>query len=219
MSKRQGSKTMKRPPVKKTTAVRKIARQEAKKAVITKTERKYYDTTAIGSGIDFSGTNAVFSMTTNPLTATSITQGTDDVQYIGKKITPIYVHIRGRIAAVDGINVMRCIVVQTKTNNVPTLAGILQSVGNVRAPYAAYERQFNDQWNILVDRTYIMDGVNAVSLLFSVKISGKRLRKIAFTNSTGTIEKGAIYMCWVSDSGVTPHPTMEYYARLTYTDA
>lgn len=215
MVKRKGSKTYRR----KNTYVRKVAKQEAKKAIATQVERKYYDSSAVYFGIDYTGTDAVYNLTYNPLTSTHITQGTDDVQYIGKKIRPIYLSIRGIITRGDTFNVMRCIIVQSKTNNVPTLAGILQSVTNSRAPLSAYERSYNDQWNIIYDKTFMLETSNYDARVFRIGIPMKRLRQISFRDNSGTLEKGGIYMCWISDSAATGHPTMTYYSRLTYTDA
>lgn len=203
----------------KKSYVQKVAREEAKKAVKVQAEHKYFDSITSATQIDWSGTNAVFNMTYNPLSTANITQGTDDVNYIGKKIRLVFLTIRGKLTIADTTNMMRCIILQTKTNNTPTLAGVLQSVGNVRAPLAPYERQFNDQWNIIRDKTYIMDQVRNSIVYFKIKIPSTKFRQMAFSNASGTIEKGGIYMCWISDSGVASHPILEYYSRLTFTDA
>lgn len=204
----------------KTPYVRKVARQEAKRAIRIGVEHKYYDSTSVAAGIDYSGTSAVYNLTYNPLTATYLDQGTDDVQYIGKKIRPIGLSIRGLITRADTYNVMRCIILQCKTNNVPTLAGILQSVGNIRAPFSPYERQYNDQWVILYDKTYLLDTASNDARVFRIFIPARKLRMISFQNAAGTpIEKGSLYMCWISDSSAVTHPSMEYYSRLTFTDA
>lgn len=202
----------------KPSVTRKIARQEARRAVRTIGERKYWDSTSIAAPIDYSGTSAVYNLFYDPLSTTQIAQGTDDNDYIGKKIRPIYIHIRGIITRADNNNTLRCIIVQTKTNNVPTLAGILQSVGNVRAPYSAYERQFNDQWRILYDRTWLLTTYTFDAKVFNIKIRRRKLSQVGFQNAAGTIEKGGIYMCWISDSSASTHPNMEYYSRITFTD-
>lgn len=203
----------------KSTYVRKVARQEAKKAFRQQAENKIYDSRLLPFQIDYSGTNAVFNLTYNPTTTSFITQGTDDVQYIGKRIKPIFLTIRGQIFLADTTNVMRCIIVQVKGTFVPTLSTMLEEVGSTFAPYSPFERQYNECYRVIVDRTYSLDTACNVEKLFKIKIPGSKLRHIQFRDNSGALESGGIYMCWISDSGTVAHPTMTYYSRLTFEDA
>jgi len=198
--------------------VRAIARQEAKKAVARTVESKTFDGAVATIGVDYTGTSTVWSATLDSSTAVSITQGVSESQYLGAWIQPTYLMIRGTVTLADTTNMIRFIVVQDRAAGVPTLANVLQSVGNARAPLSAFEVDYNSTYRVLADRLIALT-VSDTFKVFKVKLGKKLLQRIHFNDAGGTLERGGIYMMAISDSAAAVHPSIQLYWRLHYKDA
>lgn len=198
-------------------AVRKVARKEAKKVLQSQIESKSYDGQLTAIQVDYS-TGYVASITENPSAGTSIVAGTGETNYIGKVITPTHLTIRGTMAIGDTTNFMRLIVVQDRAAGIPTLANLL-TASSQYSVISTYDRQFNDTYRVLYDKLYTLD-VDTPVKAFKIKLSGKKLNRIFFGSTTGTVERGGIYFCLVSDSAAVTHPTITACMwRLFFKDA
>lgn len=206
-------------PAKKNSAVRRVARAEAKKVLNKAVESKIFDGAVPTTGIDWSGTNAVWPVTTDPSSGVVMVQGAGDGQYIGTVLRPTYLMIRFQLGAADPTNMLRIIVLQDLAGGVPTVPNVLQSTANVRAPLSALETRYDNTYRILADRTFSLDTTTTVQRVGKIKIGMRQLRPIHFSDATGTIEKAGIYVLAVSDSGVVAHPSLQAYWRLHYKDA
>lgn len=200
-----------------TAFVKKVARREAKKVIDSIVESKMYDGVAQGVSIDYSATGSVIDL------LGTITQGTDDNQYVGRKIKPTYIQIRGLISHDQETNMVRMVVLQDKVSGV-VLSGatIWQSVTNQRAPLSPFERSYDDTFNVLYDKTInfgTKDGLTDLTRWFKIKIKGNILKQVTFNDAAGTIESGGLYFCLISDSGASPHPYMDALWRIHYKDA
>lgn len=218
---RKGTYTKKRTYRKRgvNSQTRRIARQEAKKVVAKEIESKIYDGSTADVGVDYSGTSAVWSMTADPVAGTAMTQGISDYQYLGSKINPTHLTVRGlwtHVATEN--NMVRVILVQVIVSGTPTLANLLESVGNIRAPLSPYDRTYNDTYRVLADRMYTTNDQRPI-VPFKIKVPGKKLRFIHFADGSGTVERGAIYLCAISDSAVASHPSIQFVHRMFYKDA
>lgn len=213
---KKGRRTM-RKKVSKNDYVHKVARQEARKVVKREIETKMYDHEFVGLTIDYSASTTVKSLTTG------MVQGTDDSEYLGRKIKPSYIQIRGIIARSDSTNVIRMVVLQDKVSGVAlTGATIWQSVGNQRAPFSPFERQYNDTFKVLADRTFnFSDKIDGQQLtrIFKIKIPGSIMRPITFRDTIGTLESGGLYIAFISDDGGFVLPSVDFKWRISYKDA
>lgn len=207
----------------KSNYTKRIARREASKVLNRQIESKIFDGQIFEAGIDYNGTNNIYSMSYDYLNAVSIKQGTDDNQYIGRKIRPVFLQIRGSLRRGDDYNVIRIAILQDKVSGTAlnNAGDVWQHVGNFRAPYSPYERTYDDTFNVLYDKTFLLDprGIGDVRT-FKIKIPWRKLRMMSFKDDNGTLESGGLYMCCVSDSDpINGNPTVQCQWRLTYKDA
>lgn len=201
-----------RPARAKNTYVRKVARYEAKKVVARQIETKIYDTNATAQAIDYT-TGVIVSPTAN------IIRGVGENNYIADAITPVGISFRCQLMRADSTQLIRIIVIQNKAGGVPLLSTLLQSVGNVTTPLSPLDIDYNDTYKVLYDRLISMDSIRGTTYPLTIRIPRKKLRLLKFLDTTGGIEKGGIYFCFISDSAIANHPTLDYRCRFYFKDA
>lgn len=201
-----------RRPRRKNTAVRTIARAEAKKVVARAVETKILDTSVTGQAVDF-GAGYVVSMTNTMI------RGIAENQYIGDAITPVGLALRCQLTRIDATQLFRVLIIQNKAGGVPLTTTVFQSTGNITAPLSALNVDYNNTYRVLYDKMFSMDVIRDTTKHVTIRIAGKRLRRLNFNDAIGTIEKAGLYMVVISDSGVVAHPTIDFRARLYYKDA
>lgn len=189
-----------------------IAHKEAKKAVAQEIETKMIDTNVTAQAIDYNNGYVV------SLTNTMI-RGTDDKQYLGDSIMPVGLKVRFQFTRSDASQLCRIILIQNKAGGIPLLSTLLASTGNLTAPLSPYDNNYQDTYRILKDKLYSMDSIRNLTTIGEITLNSKQLNKIYFNDAVGTVEKGGIYMCVISDSSISVHPTFDYRARLYYKDA
>lgn len=220
-----GSKTM-----------HKVARLEAKKVIKKEIETKMFEGSSSlsavngpqlvdNNGINLHLTKDYILAPVTTSNGTSIDQGVLSSQYIGLAITPTYLSINVTIInpggmTADAYNVLSFMVIQGKGlfifDQVST-SNQLTYNDTVAAPIGFVPREYNDRYRILYHKRITMDADDPVKT-FNIRISGKKLRKIHFSNGLGTIEANPIALSIVSDSEVSPHPTLYATWRLYFKD-
>lgn len=192
-----------------------VARREAKKVLRAAIESKQYDGSS-NTTPSYSGRVDYATFDTDG--STSMVQGTANGAYVGSLIKPTYLMIRGQLVASDTTNMVRFIVVQRKGGGgAPAASEILESVSNTRTPLSPLEKDFDRTYTVLADRLWALN-TGVPSRTVKVKISGRKMRQIAFSDGSGTIEANGIYMYTFTDSS-TGNPTVQLLWRLHYTDA
>jgi len=194
-------------------AIRRIAKNQ----INNRQESKSFDGAISAKQIDYSGD--IYSLLTDDTGAVTISQGTTENQYIGGKITPSHITMRLKFHLADNDNMLRVIIFQSKGLYAPsTMADVLQSVGNIRAPMSALDEDFNDRFKVLADRWIQIDSYHPDRIM-KITIPMKKIRPVHFSDSAGTAESGGIYMGIVSDSAADPDPTAYGYWRVYFKDA
>lgn len=211
-SRRRRNTYRKRPAKKRPTYVRKVARQEARRAVRSTVETKFFDTSQSSQAVD--NLNGYVVSLTN-----GITQGASELQYIGDRINPMGISIRAQFTRADSTQLFRFIIIQNRGGGIPLITTLLANAGNLTTPLSAYDRDYNDTYRILYDTTISMDSIRCTTTQRVFKIPGRKLRLLRFNNNSGQIESGGIYICVVSDSGSVSHPVFDYRARFYFKDA
>lgn len=211
---------------------RKIAK--IAKAVVNKSqETKYHDGTVIADG-----TNNIISATGYSITMTDsygvslvspshISGGTNTDQYIGLKIHPVHLSIRlqfdlNTVALSDTSNTITMLVCQAKGNFNPSItsaSAIFQNVGLVTSPFQPLNLAADDDYRVLARKTININDTNNPSRICQFMIPAKKFRPMTFSDQSGTVEAGRIFISWVSDSTASPHPVYRIVWRLSYKDA
>jgi len=200
-------RNQKRVPVR--TMVRKeIRRQE---------ETKMYDGGRDGGSADSSG--VVYSITSYPAASTTMGQGVNDNEYIGTKIMPTGLIIRGAITYADVYDTVRVLVIQCKGLFVPAANQLFDTTYALLGVHAGLKRTNDDRYRVLADRRYLVTSQDKTAAIFGIRISGKKLTRMTFSDASGTVESGGIYIAFLSDSNVSSHPAFQVAWRLYYKDA
>lgn len=190
---------------------RQIAKQEARKVIRQDEETKYCDTSLLAQAVDYTD-GKVHSFTSGLL------RGTTESNYLGDKIIPVGLHCKIQLTRSDSTQLFRIIIIQNKAGGVPLLGTLLQNISSLTTPLSLYDVDYEDTYRVLYDRLISMDSIRNTTMAFTIKIGQKRLRRIAFNDGSGTLEKGGIYLCIISDSAVTTHPTIDLRSRLYFKD-
>lgn len=211
---RKTRRAYRKRPAKKSGAnyTRQIARAEAKKVVAKSIETKMFDHSAAAQAVDWN-TGVVASVTTG------IGRGTGEGDYIGDKITPCGLSVRLQLTRADATQLIRILVIQNKAGGIPLLSTLLQSVANATAPLSPLDNDYENTYRVLYDKTWSMDSVRGTSTQARITIPRHKFRSLVFNDQFGTIEKGGIYLCAISDSGAAAHPVLDYRMRFYYRDA
>lgn len=194
---------------------------QASVVAVHKGEAKSYDG-IIATTIASSG--AIVSLYENLLATTTITQGTGEAQYIGDTITPLYITIRGLFVHSDSNQALRVIVFQTIGNTVPSVA-ILMQLGSGTYSGADYsllspvKKNTRRQYTILRDKLYTSTSYSDAVRAFKIKIPMYSLQITEFSDASGTVGTGGLYIFLQSDSTAVTHPTVRIVHRVTYTDS
>jgi len=184
------------------------------------------------------GANSTTTATIQSLTAFMVHGSGTLNGYVGGSIDPQSIQVRlastaGESSAVipigpDTSNNVRIIIFQWLGDTVPVGSDLFQSAG-AGATYSPWNISNIDKINVLMDRTYshyltcyqetaVTTTVSGNHIMDKAFIPGRKLAPISF-NSGGTASTGNdVYICHVSDSSASPHPTVSYYTRLTYID-
>lgn len=213
----QRRRTYQKRPRAKQSNVRVIARKEAKKVVESQIESKYYDGQLAAVQVDYS-TGYVASITENPAGGSSIVQSVTEFGYIGKVISPTHLTVRGYASVGDATNFLRVMLVQDRTNGIPTIPNLLQGA-TIYSVISPLDRTYDDTYRVLYDKLYTLTDVNTPVKAFKIKISGKKLARMFFSDASGTVERGGIYLALVSDSAAVSHPLVTAMWRLFYKDS
>lgn len=200
-------------------------RREVKSQVMKNIESKNYDSDIVWPVIDWVGFGSTVT--------SAITQGPADNQYIGNKITPTHLTVRGLLArnditAAQPLGVlnavqMRMIIIQHRTNVVPTSSQLLQAFGSNSVPISPINVDHDNQFRVLIDRLWTLNYGHSQAVSFKVKIGMKKLQKIWFSDAVGTLERGLIRIYFFSNVNpaiaAADQPSAHTYSRLFFKDA
>lgn len=214
----RGSKTM-----------RTVARREAKQVLKRQVETKFFDGRfddvpgVSATSISYTGFNAYMTDDWSSGSPLSMVQGTDQNDYIGRTIRPIYLQIRYIVTmnSADVINTVSLMVMQAKglfTASAISAANQYQYANTTTAPVSPIHRDYNDRLRVLGRRIITGD---ADDLVHHGKITVKmnRLQPIRFNDTTGGVESNPLFLSLISDSVAANHPTIRATWRLYYKDA
>jgi len=198
----------------KKVSVRSIARTEAKRAIAREIEVKYTDFGAASQSI--SATTGYFA----ELTANLVKGTGSENAYIGTKISPKYLQVRGTIMPGDAANYVRIFLIQQKAANDPVIESIWDTSGSLSAPFAFLNRDYTSTYRLLASRLIkVVDSSELEVHPFVISISAKKMTQMHFLTGENTPSYGPIWLCACSDSTAAAHPNITFFSRLTYADA
>lgn len=158
--------------------------------------------------------------------------------FIGGNIDPMSIQVRLSViagqssafipAGPDTSNLVRVVVFQWLGDTTPGSGDIFQAL-TTQGVYSPWQINSLDKLNILMDKTYstyltcFQTGVassttSGNSIYDNRYIKGRKMAPIHFNNAGNAPTGNDIYLCHISDSSVSPHPTFSYYTRLTFVD-
>ena len=206
--------------------VRRIARREARRVVKRNTEVKQFtglllpaDGSVSSTGFNLYATTDYSAGITAPF---NITGGSDEGQYIGRKIKPIALKIRYNFTYADANNTVSIMVIQARgafTASTISAANQYQYGGTTYAPLSPLNEDFNERYKVLARHVVDVTDVYSPTKSGVITIKGRKLRQIVFADASGTVESNPIFISVISDSSAATHPNMRIVWRLYYTDS
>lgn len=188
-------------------------RREVAKQMSSKADYKHaLNTRSTSATIDYSGTT--YDLLEN------LARGDNPVNgFLGSKITPKSIRIRGSVHIADSYNVFRIMVIQWKDSGAPVPSGIINNTGTISAPYGS--RYWTNKKNIkvLADRLIILDGVQASVQTVDIYVGPQKLTDIWFQTASNTAQSGGLYMLAISDSSTSAHPFFTWVSEVVFTDS
>ena len=178
-------------------------------AGLVNSEYKYFDVNILPSAHNYNGT------ITSALCVPA--QGTAAQDRTGDSIKMKNLTIRGEWllnAAGATQETVRIIVFIDKQNNITSGAQLLQSVGNVNAPYSPKNNDNRYDSKFLIDKTYVLDADNPIKKIdWVIKLNLHQ----HFNTGTTTVDTNAIRIGLFTQSA-TSGAQFQYYGRTTYID-
>lgn len=203
--------TMYKTKKQQNSTIKAIARAEAKKVVLKEADKKHHYVYDVGVNVNDTTSAPIWPLAYVP-------EGTGPEQRTGEWINPLYLRVRGEWAVGDVYNSCRLIIFQYKDDgNAPTAGTILKYAGYSYAPYSPFLDAYKNSYNVLYDKTVIVDSDGPKSKQFDIKLKAKKFRKIQL-NADPIYRSGGIFMLAISDSGVADHPSITFTSMLLYTD-
>lgn len=208
-----------RYPAKKGTVVRKVAKQEVKRALKKEIETKFTDFTPNGVpvSIDRVGTLTQYQLYVG-------TRGTTADTYIGERIAPKGLYLRCHLSVKSTSTLqstpVRIFLVQMKDNSAPFPSQLLLNTGaDWQSPVSQLSRDYTSRYRLLYDRVHMLTPGNEQGRFVHIFIPANKLRQIRYT-AAGAVESGNILFNVVGPTNTAgDEPTLLWSGRLYYTDA
>lgn len=184
--------------------------------LVGKPEVKHHSNylTAIDVTDKGNGTNQIFL-------ANAIVQGDTDINRDGDKARMLSLSIRANLIYGDTTNVVRMVVFQwySGSNSIPLENVTEASDASGRQWMSPYKHDHAGKFKILYDKTYSLSNSShqQYTIRKTIRFKGKN-SYVTFNNGSTTINENAVYVAFVSDSAGIPHPTLNYYYRLRFSD-
>lgn len=203
-------------PVRGRKALTARQKKAVKNLISRRMELDYYDNGLNGSAIGTIATIQGGFSTPN--------QGVADGQRVGDKIMIKEFDFKFNLIFGDPTQVVRIILFRWYEDNTvaPTAAQILQNpLGFSVNSGINHDNIKKGLFHIMVDRTYALSGTGSTaSIARTIKVFGRRLGRKGIEFNNGLVTgNNHIYALFISDSTAAPNPTLNWYSRLTYTDA
>lgn len=178
-----------------------IARTQAKKVFAKNVEHMKYDQEG---SINASTTGSITHLTPIPTTARA-----------GEQIKCFSMFMRYTVTLADATNIVRVVLFSDKESNgsVPSVANILAPTVGVLSPMNADNRQ---RFKVHHDSTYALGSGHEV---VATKVYKRYGRVMSTTLGATTPRANHLYLLVIDDSNAASHPTVEYFSRLSYSDA
>jgi hypothetical protein len=150
-------------------------------------------------------------------------QGTTSETRTGDQITIEYLEVNFGSFYADNTNQLRVMLLQFHG---PQATGF--NLGNILAngpsttpdPLSLYVPYItNETFSVLYDKLFVLN-INSSLAQQCVRIKRlvPKIKKMGFTANTNSALQGQIFLVYISDSGVTPHPTLQFTCRTWFRD-
>lgn len=147
--------------------------------------------------------------------------GTNRKQRIGAQITMKHLKISIRMdneASTTG-KFIRVIIVWDKQNVLESLVDVLEETGIANVILSDYQLNFRNQYILLFDKVYNIDGIVREAQYKKIFIDLKSKITKFETSSDTLIDQGSLRIGFCTDAPVGSPVGVRFYSRITYTDS
>lgn len=177
---------------------------------LVNSELKKVDYTAAGTNVTNAGTVVDLN---------NIGQGDTDNARNGNSLYVRSLNWKGYLARPTAGDVVQCVrlVVFMDTQQVGDTAPTLNNVLDNITPYSHLNSDTVGRFKILCNKVLTLDTAKSLSQQFEINIPMRH--HIRYNGTTGTdVQKGGLYLGFLSTQGTSNYPTISYEARLCYHD-
>lgn len=180
-------------------------------------EVKEFDTNVTSTASDYSATLSHFALF-------DVVQGSASNQRIGDNARIRSIAVRGRLDYGTSPNSLRVICYQwndMSTGSSPVPSDLLTQISTTNAPFSTFKQAIAGRITVIWDRTFMLSTNDKPAVNFAFLFTGSKFfkRDVHWTPGSSTLKKNGIYLLFVSDDGAVPYPTVQFQARIRYSDA
>lgn len=198
---------------------------QVKKIIAVRQELKYFQYATAGIAVSASPT-IISSPFLIPQGDTDQSRDGDRLMWAGK----VDLRVEAIIGSSDPYNNVRLILFQWHPNSTPAVEDLLLD-GPSEAPdlFSQFNHDKRQEYKILFDKTWKLVGNgSSASVPYTqasttgikrFKISLKKARKQVQFAGGGTTGTNKLYLMYMSDSAVTPHPSISYTTKVFFRDS
>lgn len=199
---------------------RQIAKRISKVAKLVGTPEVHHHTVTSGA-VSVSVTDDG-STAAQLIALTTISQGDTDTTRTGDKIRALTLTVKGNLICADTTNVVRLLIVCNYNGGTSSTLQDFLEAGDTTG-YQWMSLRSHDRvgkYAILWDRTFNLSTAGSkyqACFKKTIKLS-KKMSEITYSSGGTSPLMNSLYLIAISDSSAVTHPTMNYYARLRFTD-
>lgn len=194
---------------------------QVKRLIRNVQELKYFEGSS--QNADISTSPAILDISAVSQGDTDTTRDGDRLQWVGK------IDFRYSLDIADATNIIRVMIFQWKPNSSPA-AGSLFLNGPTGAVdvWSNYGHDHRQEYTILYDKTYSLVGnggaatvptTTSSQIVRFVRISLKRIAKMAQFTAGTTAGTNKLYLYLISDSALVGNPTITFSAKVFFRDS
>lgn len=147
----------------------------------------------------------------------SIVQGDGQSQRIGDEVHIKSILARFSIVHGDTNNMVRVVILRWLNDQADaTPTNILEGISSTQAPLSPFNWNYRRDFVVLYDNLFACSTYTNANLVEKLYI--KRVGKLQFNPAASTVKSNGLYLFAISDSSIAPHPTIQYYTSIPYTD-
>lgn len=201
-------------PYKKSNVLTPAQKKAIKTEIYRDLETKFSYNVSTSSAVDYNGVAFELFPTA---------QGTTGQTVVGNRVVPQFIKVKYGLDLGDSTNIVTLVAIQWKggpPHDPVTGSDVWQAAASIISPLSAYDESNKHNFKVLAKATHVLDTYHPKAI-GEFKLYGTYMSPVSYVEGDITVapRDGGIYFVAISDSAVTAHPVLQFYAGIYYKDA